>query len=88
MRSNDNLKNWLRRHYKAIIAYAIGITAGVMLACLNNGIRQDSTYQQVTTDINNNWIFISVVFVIMLSMIITGFYMGEMYDKKEENDIF
>ena len=88
MRSNDNLRNWLRRHYKAIIAYAIGIMAGVLLACLNNGIRQDLTYQQVTAEVNNNWILISVTFAVMLGMIITGFYMGKMYEKKKENNIF
>lgn len=88
MRSNDNLKSWLIKHYKAVIAYVIGITAGVLLACLNNGIRQDLTYQQITAEVNNNWILISVTFAVMLGMIITGFYMGKMYEKKKENNIF
>jgi hypothetical protein len=46
------------------------------------------TYQQVTAEVNNNWILISVTFAVMIGMIITGFYMGKMYEKKKENDIF
>jgi uncharacterized membrane protein len=83
-----NVSNWLKQHFKAVIAYTIGIIAGVLLACLNNGIRQDLTYQQVAAEVNNNWILISVTFAVMLGMIITGFYMGKMYEKKKENDIF
>lgn len=83
-----NINNWLKQHFKAVIAYAIGIIAGVLLACLNNGIRQDLTYQQVTAEVNSNWILISVTFAVMLGMIITGFYMGDMHEKKKENDIF
>jgi len=88
MRSNDNLKSWLIRHYKAVIAYTTGIIVGVLLACLNNGIRQNPTYQQATAEVNNSWILPSIVFAVMLSMAIAGFYMGKTYDKEEENDIF
>lgn len=75
--------SWLKRHSKAIIAYTIGITLGVMLACLNNGIRQDLGYQKVMIEVNNNWAVISAIFILMLAMIVTGYFMGKMYDNKD-----
>lgn len=75
--------SWLKRHFKAIIAYTIGIALGTALACLNNGIRQDSTYQEVMVEVNNNWTVILVIFALMLAMIVTGYFMGRMYDSKD-----
>lgn len=77
------INSWLKRHFKAIIAYTIGIALGVALACLNNGIRQDLTYQEVMAEVNNNWAVISAIFALMLAMIITGYFMGRMYDSKD-----
>ena len=82
-----NINNWLKQHFKAVIAYTIGIIAGVLLACLNNGIRQDLTYQAAVQPVNNNWVIISIIFLVMIAMIVTGFIMGKVYEKKE-NDIF
>lgn len=75
--------SWLKRHFKAIIAYTIGIALGVVLACLNNGIRQDLGYQAVMVEVNNNWAVISAIFALMLAMIITGYFIGRMYDSKD-----
>jgi len=79
-----NVNSWLKRHWKTIMAYAAGITVGVLLAYLSNTIRQDATYQAVTQPINNNWIFISIVFAIMAAMMVTGFIMGQMYEKEKD----
>jgi len=82
-----NVNNWLKWHWKIITAYAAGITVGVLLAYLSNTIRQDTTYQEVTQPINNSWIFISIVFAIMAAMIVTGFIMGQMYEKEEDEPV-
>jgi|GEM_PF-6008242 len=79
-----DVNGWLKRHWKTITIYIIGITVGVLLAYLSNTIRQDTTYQAVMQPINNNWIFISVVFAIMVAMIITGFITGQMYEKEKD----
>jgi len=79
-----DVNSWLKRHWKTIMAYAAGITVGVLLALLSNTIRQDTTYQEVTQPINNSWIFISIVFAIMAAMMVTGFIMGKMYEKEKD----
>jgi len=79
-----DVNGWLKRHWKTITAYAAGITVGVLLACLSNNIRQDTTYQAVTQPVNNSWIFISIVFAIMAAMMVTGFIMGQMYEKEKD----
>lgn len=75
-----NIGDSLKRHYKVIIIYAIGIGLGIMLALANNGIQQHESYQAVTMQVNNNWAFISVTLLTMLSMVIVGFIAGRKYE--------
>jgi hypothetical protein len=77
-----NITQNLLKHWKTILIWAAGLTAGGIIAFWNNGLSQQARDLQIT-DLQpvNNWFFIVPNFVIMVALAIAGYLIGRKYDK-------
>jgi prolipoprotein diacylglyceryltransferase len=73
-------RNFIIRHWKVILIYGLCITAGILIALWNQGLKADSGYAETMAEVNNNWLVIAVIFIMMAAMVIAGYFMGRKYE--------
>lgn len=74
----------MKKHWKVILIWVGGITLGGVISYFMGlavkGVLAQKTVSY-TLDISNNWYLVAVIFILMLGLVVAGFFLG----KKLEN---
>ena len=73
-------RNFIIKHWKTILIYVLCIIAGILIALWNQGLGADSGYRATMSEIGNDWFAMAIIFGMMGTMVIVGYFMGRKYE--------